>query len=151
MKIPLPLISLVSALLLAPAPWGIALNLQTRECAGYWGGDEYVAYRLPEGWQAYYPDGGTGHIKTKIGTCDWHSFTTDEREEKCCQQLGYPYVAQNIGEKQGAPTGYTVLLLGIVVCAGGLLLAGALGALGLLAGLAGLGAYFLSGRKPSKH
>ena len=60
-------------------------------------------------------------------------------------------MAQNIGEKQGAPTGYTVLLLGIVVCAGGLLLAGALGALGLLAGLAGLGAYFLFGRKPSKH
>jgi len=40
-------------LALAPAPRGIALNHQTRECGAYWAGDEYGGASLPAGWEAY--------------------------------------------------------------------------------------------------
>ncbi len=40
----------------APATEGIAINEQTKECAGYWGGDEFIQYQLPSGWKSYYPD-----------------------------------------------------------------------------------------------
>jgi len=49
------IVIILLSILLAPAPWGIALNHETKECAGYWGGDEYKGYPLPAGWTAYYP------------------------------------------------------------------------------------------------
>lgn len=83
----------------APAPWGIALNHQTKECAGFWPGDEFVAYHLPDGWQAYFPhyDPGTGvtTLVTELGSCD---FKRKGDEAKCCGQLGYNYVSDNIGK-----------------------------------------------------
>ena len=77
----------------APAPWGIAINTQTEQCAGYWGGDEFTAYPLPAGWNDYYPDfsGELDQVVTPIGTCTFIS------EESCCEQLGYKYVSDNIG------------------------------------------------------
>jgi hypothetical protein len=56
-------ISLFSA---APLPWGIAINSETNECAGYWGGDENIQYDLPEGWTSYYPE---YEEETKDGIC----------------------------------------------------------------------------------
>lgn len=89
-----------------PMPWGIALNHEVKECAGYWGGDEFTSYALPSGWKNYYPDYSkyeeTGRliIETEIGNCD---FSTGN-EEDCCNQLGYTFVAQNIGK--GGTTGW---------------------------------------------
>jgi len=99
------------SLLLAPAPWGIALNHGTKECAGYWAGDEYRSYKLPEGWQAYYPDGGA-RISTEIGSCSWSDVDWDRRVENCCQELGYTFVSTNIGEKHGGYTIFSWLIFG---------------------------------------
>lgn len=91
----LPLIyALVS--LFAPAMWGIALNQETQECAGYWSGDEFTHYPLPPGWKAYYPDEG-GFIHTDIGVCRLPA-------QDCCQRLGYTFVAENIGKVHKAKT-----------------------------------------------
>ena len=85
----------------APAPWGIALSRETQECAGFWPGDEFVAYHLPGGWKPYFPkyDPKTGitTLVTDIGSCD---FKRKGDEEKCCSQLGYKYVSDNIGKGQ---------------------------------------------------
>ncbi len=82
----------------APAPWGIAVNQGAGECAGYWPGDEYVAYGLPEGWNQYMPsygkDGAT--VATESGSCTFEY----GREEECCRQLGLRYVAKNIGSEE---------------------------------------------------
>lgn len=82
--------------LAAPAPWGIAINNQTKECAVYWSGDEFTHYRLPEGWQEYYPANydGSREIGTPYGKCNF------ENEEVCCQELGLKYITGNIGERQ---------------------------------------------------
>jgi hypothetical protein len=84
----------------APAPWGIALNIETKECAGFWPGDEFVAYALPAGWKSYFPkydpETQITTLATNIGECDFKI----QEEEKCCQQLGYSYVSDNIGKDQ---------------------------------------------------
>lgn len=84
----------------APAPWGIALNAETKECAGFWPGDEFVDYKLPEGWKSYFPkydpETKITTLETEIGSCDFKI----REEEKCCQQLGYSYVSDNIGKGQ---------------------------------------------------
>jgi len=79
----------------APAPWGIAVNYDTNECAGYWGGDEFTGYGLPDGWKAYYPNYGNdgANITTDEGECTFEY----DHEEDCCRQLGIKYVAKNIG------------------------------------------------------
>lgn len=95
-------------LLLAPWPWGIALNHETKVCGGYWGGDEYVSHPLPEGWVDYYP--GYGNVvETEIGSCTLADPSRAEEVERCCQELGYSYVGQNIGETRMSP----LLLLGV--------------------------------------
>jgi hypothetical protein len=82
----------------APGPWGIALNLETKECAGFWPGDEFTAYDFPEGWKVYYPkynpETKITTLVTDIGECDFKI----REEEKCCQELGYKFVSDNIGE-----------------------------------------------------
>jgi len=81
-----------------PAPWGIALNNETIECAGFWAGDEFTYYSLPAGWKAYYPfsNGSSIIITTPAGKCD---FAHDE--ESCCNQLNLTYVTKNIGQFSG--------------------------------------------------
>ena len=49
----------------APAIDGIAINEQTKECAGYWAGDEFTEYQLPSGWKSYYPN----YDEVKEGKC----------------------------------------------------------------------------------
>ena len=85
----------------APAPWGLAINTETKECAGYWGGDEFVDYKLPDGWKAYYPTSDPEHnlwsiIKTDAGDCSFQI----QKEEACCMELGYTFVSDNIGKGQ---------------------------------------------------
>ena len=82
----------------APLPWGIAVKSETKECAGYWPGDEYVAYALPEGWSAYFP-GENDIISTEFGNCEFRKWAGDEagEEEKCCKALGLSFVSGNIG------------------------------------------------------
>ncbi|MBN2015299.1 hypothetical protein JW766_00510 [Candidatus Dojkabacteria bacterium] len=83
----------------APAEWGIAINDEDEECAGYWAGDEFVSYGLPEGWKAYYPEStgvNAGVIVTPYGKCDFY-----EGEEECCDSLGLKYVSENIGKTNG--------------------------------------------------
>lgn len=84
----------------APLPWGIAINNATRECAGFWGGDEFYGYNLPAGWEAYYPDYANDVVPTPFGNCTWEY----DREQACCGQLGLPFVSDNIGE--GFDTGF---------------------------------------------
>jgi hypothetical protein len=92
-------------LLLAPLPRGIALNLETTECAGYWGGDEYASTTLPEGWVAYYP-GSDLVIETEVGSCDYTSTSEYGPAENCCRQLGFRYVGPQIGRTRVSPLMY---------------------------------------------
>lgn len=109
----------------APAPWGIAINENTEECAAYWGGDEFNAYALPEDWTDYYPDFTEDQptIETPVGTCNWY----EDTEEECCEEIGYKYVSDNIGEGgtiSDTPDNYnydnvpTFALIFMTVCCG---------------------------------
>jgi hypothetical protein len=80
---------------LAPMPYGIALNHQTKECGSYWGGDEFAIYHLPPEWKVYYPGDG-GLIQMEVGSCSLR-----DGVQSCCKQLGYTYVPGNIGEVRG--------------------------------------------------
>jgi len=79
----------------APAPWGIAIKESEEKCAGYWGGDERVAYGLPSGWTAYYPEtigDNAGMVDTPLGSCNFY-----DGEKACCEELGLVYISDNIG------------------------------------------------------
>lgn len=125
----------------APAPWGIAIKESEEKCAGYWGGDEFVAYGLPIGWTAYYPDtvgDDAGIISTPFGKCNFY-----EGEESCCKALGLSYISENIGRtgedgiideedndhKLGGLIDPTVAIIlgGVCCCATTLLLVGGAG------------------------
>lgn len=86
----------------APGPRGLAINTQTKECAGYWPGDEFIGYSLPEGWKAYYPtysasdNSNWKKIQTEAGECSFQV----QKEEACCMELGYAFVSRNIGKDQ---------------------------------------------------
>jgi hypothetical protein len=94
-------IFLTATTLFAPATYGIALNLGTKQCAGYWSGDEFVTYDLPDGWKSYEFQYSKDFVitETDIGTC---KVAKDEvegfaYEKSCCAQLGYTYIVGNIG------------------------------------------------------
>lgn len=98
MKISIPLLMLVVSLSIvsaAPAPWGIAIKNETRECAGHWPGDEYVAYTLLPGWKAYFPD-NNDIVNTEYGSCEFRKSVGDApgEEEKCCKKLGLTFVSK---------------------------------------------------------
>jgi hypothetical protein len=83
-------IAWTSPLLAAPAQWGIAINSQTKECAAFWEGDEFVRYSLKDGWKDYYPgdsDAGYG-IVTEFGRCAFEI----HNEKTCCDQLKLTFV-----------------------------------------------------------
>jgi hypothetical protein len=116
-------VSMSSIAYAAPAMWGIAINPDTKECAGYWAGDESTRYNLPNGWQDYYPGGNDYSINTPHGKC------TGLNESECCEALGLPFVSSNIGKGKDVvldrndyennsflkdiftPTGLTVLIV----------------------------------------
>jgi len=98
-------------LLLAPLPRALALNHQTKQCGGFWGGDEWSHYDLPSGWKAYYPD--HDFIQTEVGSCQL-SGEWKPSVEKCCKELGYSFVSENIGAQSGLPA-FVNMLITIVV------------------------------------
>lgn len=113
------------SILLAPMPWGIALNHETKECGGFWGGDEYGGYRLPEGWVDYYPR--LGVIETEVGVCSFPDTTGYEAPgegraavaEACCQELGYAYVGSPIGKAVFTPLMWgPALTVAVAACLG---------------------------------
>ncbi len=76
----------------APLPWGIAINHETKQCTGYWAGDEFTAYDLPDGWVDYYPNGidqDLSIIKTQYGECN---FSDRYKSEQCCNEIGLVYL-----------------------------------------------------------
>ncbi len=92
---------LIASTVFAPLPRGIALNYETKQCAGYWGGDEYVTYELPSGWTYFefqYSDDAVS-VNTDIGSCKAHQIQTTyaAQAKDCCTQLGYTFVSENIG------------------------------------------------------
>ena len=122
--------------LLAPLPPGIALNLETKECAGYWAGDEFVDYVLPEGWVAYELGSG-GRIETEIGTCTYAPTDGHGAAENCCRELGYTYVGDGIGQRRSTALGWRALAesavgAGVACQAVGLVVASAIGGFLLL-------------------
>jgi hypothetical protein len=102
------------SVLLAPAPWGIALNHETQECGGYWAGDEYGSSELPPGWVDFYPD-FEGTIETDIGSCSFGRGPSGDAES-CCQELGYTYAGPSIGKASISPL--MGFFLGSFACAG---------------------------------
>jgi hypothetical protein len=131
------------SLLLAPRPWGIALNHGTKECAGFWGGDEYGSFELPPDWVAYYPN-ADGIIETEIGSCRFTSSRQYQAAEPCCDELGYTFVDPNIGIGRTSPL--LIYALGATLCKGfGLVCAGGL-ALALI-----FGGWLLWRRRRRKH
>lgn len=77
----------------------LALNEQTKQCARFWPGDEYSQYKLPSGWQAYYPnvDDYFYEVRTSFGDCifkDSNTYTA-ENLQKCGQSLGFEFVDYN--------------------------------------------------------
>jgi hypothetical protein len=102
--------------LFAPMPWGLALNHKTEECAGFWGGDEYGSFSLPEGWDVYYPE-ADNLVHTPIGSCTFYASHRYEAAESCCDKLPYSYVSGNIGEPNTSPL---LVLLALLVGSVGL-------------------------------
>lgn len=96
----------------APLMEGIALNHETKECAGYWGGDEFTQYRLPDGWKAYYPDYQKHIIETDVGNC---SLKNISGWKDCCSVFGYKYVSDNIGKSGNNSFAYAIILILILV------------------------------------
>lgn len=82
----------------APAPWGVALNHDTRQCAGYWAGDEFTHYSLPEGWKDYYFDSELRE-GLEVNDCLKNTQEGDYDYENCCAKINYEYVSDNIGEE----------------------------------------------------
>jgi hypothetical protein len=74
-----------------PLPWGIAINPETEQCTGFWGGDEFTAYELPNGWVDYYPTAGENNsviIQTEFGKCNFVHYMYKE----CCNEIGLEYI-----------------------------------------------------------
>jgi len=90
---------LTASAFFAPLPYALALNHETRQCAGYWGGDEYTSYVLPPGWKAFELQYSALSIsvETDIGACQVATKDQVKVYKSCCSQLGYTFVAENIG------------------------------------------------------
>ncbi|MBM3200102.1 hypothetical protein FJZ53_04125 [Candidatus Woesearchaeota archaeon] len=113
----------MSFALSAPLPAGIAINLETRECGRFWGGDEYGSYSLPDRWNVYYPSyvetspGVTQQadvIKTEFGECTFRGFGWGEAGP-CCNKLGLKYVG-DVGVREGI-FGFNWFWVGVVLIA----------------------------------
>ena len=88
---------LVISVSAAPMPWGIAINEETNECAGYWSGDEFGFNPLPDGWNAIYPWSDNWSKISSVEECDLQGKDTSLNSKLCCEKLGYKYISENIG------------------------------------------------------
>jgi hypothetical protein len=75
----------------APAPRQFAINEAKKQCGIYWGGDEFVAISLPEGWDVYDDVIATNEIATEYGNCSFENGDI----QSCCTQLGFNYIPEN--------------------------------------------------------
>ena len=83
----------------APLPPQIAINPDTKECGNYWGGDEYADYHLSPPWKII--SYGTP-VQIGTGVYQWTgSISTTSSVESFCNQIGYTYVAGNLGQLRG--------------------------------------------------
>ncbi|MFW9877083.1 MAG: hypothetical protein ACFFG0_28670 [Candidatus Thorarchaeota archaeon] len=73
------------------------MNDETRQCAGYWAGDEFTHYALPEGWKDYYFD---NELREGLVVDDCLEVDSggDYNYKNCCDKMNYEYVADNIGK-----------------------------------------------------
>jgi len=96
----------------APAPWEIAINTSTKECAGFTRGDERTSLVLPQGWTSYRYEYDKSEVlvNTSIGICRNFSNASD-----CCNQLNYKYVSANIGKPLPRKIPTTTILFGIAL------------------------------------
>ncbi len=91
---------LIASTSTAPLPHYLAINSSTKQCGDYWPGDEYVNYDLPTGWTTYAYGYSQDNwvVETPSGTCSVpQTVASSNFAEVCCSQLGYTYVAGNIG------------------------------------------------------
>jgi hypothetical protein len=97
----IPIILISATSIFAPAFRLFALNHEEKQCAGFWGGDEYVTYELPPEWKTFEfkISNNTFSVTTDVGTCQVPWGGQFESEKSCCSQLGYTYVSENIGTR----------------------------------------------------
>lgn len=103
--------------LLSPLPPGIAINPETKECGDYFGGDEYGGYVLPSPWEVIYDP----TIHTASGEVKWEGST-----EEYCRQIGYTYVAGELGKTYGKFKNTNIFYIFLVIYLLPLILAGVL-------------------------
>jgi hypothetical protein len=119
----------------APAPWGFAINVEKKECGNFWPGDEFVSYKLPEGWEYYAsfdraqdstPSGEVGiSFITIAGTCklqDEKAYGKNDYTE-CCRNLGLSVVEVPKGKSDGPAESlksvaqiFPIIIIIILVC-----------------------------------
>jgi hypothetical protein len=120
----------------APAPWGFAINLEKRECGNFWPGDEYVIYKLQDGWEYYTSydkiqetttDEGQGiSFETVAGTCNLKDEKAYSRNDytECCRNLGLSVVDVPKDKSDGPATSLQtvaqvspiIIILIVLVC-----------------------------------
>jgi hypothetical protein len=103
-------VALGSSIALAlSAPREFAINTETQQCAGFWEGDQYRRYSLPDGWVSYPEE----TFREKNGTISNTVLVTPQgkcnlsqlNEQQCCSLFGYTYISPNIGDKKFYPAG----------------------------------------------
>ena len=85
----------------APGARGIAINEKTKQCGGYWVGDEFIEYVLPKGWQPYFI-GYRYFITTSLGTYIFNENAYDPYKEsnenawrECARSFGLSFVTND--------------------------------------------------------
>ncbi len=94
----------------APAPWGIALNNLTNECMGFWAGDEFSHFSLPEGWTAVYSFSEEWGALARPEECG--ELQTEVGIQNCCEKNGFVYVSKSAGEE--GILGVLILVLAVL-------------------------------------
>ncbi len=61
----------------APAAVQFVVNDELKECKTFWAGDEFIRYRLPEGWRQY-----------GLSVHDFDNLT------EACSEIGYTYTGE---------------------------------------------------------
>ena len=89
---------------------GPALNEKTKQCGGFYGGDEKKLYDIPEGWKV---DFENEDVRKKFEQCGWYSGERNLKE--CCEQLNYNFIEGNIGNLPSKTRMHIILTLSIII------------------------------------
>ena len=81
------------ACLATMAASGPAVNEKAKQCGYFDGGDERKLYSLPSGWEV---DFQNQKVREKFEQCGWYSGKANMQD--CCEQLGYDFIENNIGD-----------------------------------------------------